>query len=125
MTGSRRKISIATIAALAVAAILILYALVDPASHFFPRCPFHTLTGLQCPGCGSQRAIHALLNGHISDAWHYNAFMLLALPAALTFIAIEAFPDRFPRLRRAILSPAALCTILTATILWTIARNIL
>lgn len=48
--------------------------------NFFPPCPFYTLTGWRCPGCGSQRAIHQLLNGNVIAAWHYNPLMVAAIP---------------------------------------------
>ena len=53
--------------------ILCVYFYFDPSDHFFPRCPFLSMTGLECPGCGSQRAIHALLHGDLAAVWHYNA----------------------------------------------------
>ena len=48
-----------------------------------PPCPVHTLTGLQCPGCGSTRMTLALLRGEISAAFGYN-------PLALLFVALVA-----------------------------------
>jgi len=49
---------------------------------FFPRCSFHELTGLQCPGCGGLRATHALLHGNLRAAWRLNPLLVLSLPAA-------------------------------------------
>lgn len=36
-------------------------------------CAFHALTGLWCPLCGGIRATHALLNGNIVEALHWNS----------------------------------------------------
>jgi hypothetical protein len=47
---------------------------------FFPKCPFYALTRLYCPGCGSQRAFHALLHGHLLQAAGFNLLAVLALP---------------------------------------------
>jgi len=47
---------------------------------FFPKCAFHYVTGLYCPGCGTQRALHHLLHARIATAFHHNAFAMLALP---------------------------------------------
>ena len=53
----------------------------DPAAHgFYPVCFFHQATGLQCPGCGSLRAMHQLLNGHWAAAWRFNPLLVTALP---------------------------------------------
>jgi hypothetical protein len=53
----------------------------DPTTPgFYPPCPFHRLTGLYCPGCGSTRATHALLHGHLGQALAYNLAMVAALP---------------------------------------------
>jgi Protein of unknown function (DUF2752) len=50
---------------------------------FFPVCPFYSLTGLLCPGCGLTRGFHALFHGDVLGALHFNAlapvlFLLLA-----------------------------------------------
>ena len=47
---------------------------------FFPKCPFLWLTGLKCPGCGSQRAVHFLLNLDFQQAFHFQPLMVLSLP---------------------------------------------
>src|SRR5207245_10112823 len=68
------------IVGVAVSACFGLLYLFDPSQHaFYPRCQFHALTGLYCPGCGSLRAMHQLLLGHIPTAFHLNALFLLAL----------------------------------------------
>ena len=55
----------------------------DPALNtnkntYFPSCVFNSTTGLHCPGCGSQRAIHDFLHGRILEALSHN-FMFLIL----------------------------------------------
>lgn len=68
----------------AVFALAILYFFVDARySGFFPRCPFFALTGLYCPGCGSQRAVSSLLHGDIIKAIHYNVMLAASLPLVL------------------------------------------
>ena len=46
--------------------VSIVYAFDPSTARFYPPCVFHSLTGLQCPGCGGTRALHALLvsRGH-------------------------------------------------------------
>ena len=50
---------------------------------FFPACPFRTLTGFTCPGCGSTRVLHRLLHGDIVSALEFNPLMVLSLPFLL------------------------------------------
>ena len=42
---------------------------------FFPVCPLHAMTGLNCPGCGLTRGFHALFQGDIVTALHFNALL--------------------------------------------------
>jgi len=77
------RISILIIAA---GAILLLYFFVEPKNGILPKCFFHELTGLYCPGCGVQRSFHALLNGHILTAIDYNLLFILFLPLIIYFI---------------------------------------
>ena len=43
-------------------------------------CPFYTLTGLLCPGCGMFRAVGALLQAEIWQAVRYNTLAVILLP---------------------------------------------
>ena len=66
---------------------IILYSIIDPAhSHFAPKCVFKVLTGYDCPSCGSQRALHALLNGRFYDAIMFNPFIFFVAPYLIAVI---------------------------------------
>jgi len=79
MASSRYKIKKIGIG-IAVLGLLSLYFLFNPTSfHFFPKCPFHTVTGFHCPGCGSQRAIHDLIHFRLLDAIGHNLLMVFTL----------------------------------------------
>lgn len=76
----RTKNHVLIIATAAIAGSL-LYFFVDPAySRIFPPCPFFTITGLFCPGCGSQRAFHDLLHGDVYAAAGHNLLFVSAVP---------------------------------------------
>ena len=61
--------------------VLVLVYRCDPTtSGLYPPCPFHALTGLYCPGCGSLRALHQLLHGNLGLAFGLNALMVLSAP---------------------------------------------
>ncbi len=65
----------------AVVAISLLYFFIDAReTQLFPKCPFHSLTGLFCPGCGSQRAISALLHFDLISAMRFNVLLVASLP---------------------------------------------
>jgi hypothetical protein len=73
----------------AMAAAVMLYLRNPAGSHFYPPCPFHLLTGLYCPGCGSLRAIHQLLHGRLVAAFGLNPLMLVLLPFVLYGLAVR------------------------------------
>jgi hypothetical protein len=77
---TKRKLVIIGMGIIVVVGAIIFY-FNDPAtSSFFPPCPFHLITGLWCPGCGSGRALHGLLHGDILHALDLNPLMVLSLP---------------------------------------------
>lgn len=68
---------------------IVLYSFVDPSRHvWIPKCPFRLLTGWNCPACGVQRALHALLHGRPAEALAYNYFFIYSIP--YTFILVVA-----------------------------------
>jgi hypothetical protein len=78
MTHSKTHVYILT--AVAIAGSL-LYFYLDPSyNKLFPPCPFYSITGLFCPGCGSQRAFHDLLHGNIAASAGHNLLFVAALP---------------------------------------------
>jgi hypothetical protein len=50
---------------------------------FYPPCLFKKWTGLNCPGCGSARALHAMLHGHFLQALNYNLMVVLCTPVVI------------------------------------------
>jgi len=80
MSPRAKKIGVIILLAGALAVALIFFFF-DPArTRIFPVCQFNRFTGLACPGCGSQRALHALAHGNFLAALHLNAVMVLSLP---------------------------------------------
>ena len=73
----------AAVGALAVAGCAVL-AVVDPGRPGrYPLCPFRWATGLDCPGCGSLRAIHALTDGQLTAALDHNVVTVALIPVLL------------------------------------------
>lgn len=105
---------------------LILLRIFSPAtSGIFPPCPLHYLTGLYCPGCGSLRAIHALLHGDLQEAWAMNPLTVVLLPFLIYGLASEvlmAFSGR--RFPQPMLSAAAIRGLCTVILLFGVIRNL-
>lgn len=77
----RRRLAGPVLVAAASAAAAGYVAVVSPdVPGHYPTCPFLALTGYYCPGCGSLRAIHALVHGHVAQAFGYNALAMSMLP---------------------------------------------
>jgi hypothetical protein len=51
-------------------------------SAFIP-CPFRSLTGMWCPGCGLTRATASLSQGDLGQALRFNALVFAALAAVI------------------------------------------
>jgi len=56
---------------------------------WYPPCPFHALTGLYCPGCGSARVLHDLAHGHLLDACGHNILIVALAPFLLAWAVIS------------------------------------
>ncbi len=52
-------------------------------NSFYPQCPIYTFLHIRCPGCGSTRALAALLTGHIADALRLNALTTCLFPVTV------------------------------------------
>ncbi len=61
-------------------------------------CPFHQLTGLPCPTCGTTRATFALLAGHPVEAWRLNPFMVTAGAVVGSLLVVRLLAGRSLRL---------------------------
>ncbi|MFZ1935461.1 MAG: DUF2752 domain-containing protein [Thermoguttaceae bacterium] len=113
-------------AALAVCAGGVYLYIFDPArSGIYPLCPFHALTGLHCPGCGTGRALHQLLHGNVLAALQLNPLAVVLLPPvaygmlslALQFVGLKRLPSKF--------IPAFwIWTLLAVILLYWVLRNV-
>lgn len=125
LTGRKRTALIAAFTVGGVAAAVI-YGLLDPGRHaLFPKCPFLMLTGgLRCPGCGSQRAVHALLHLEFKEAFLYNPIVIISIPflllLALAAIAKDTSPKFYNKVNSSLLTKILLVILLG----WWVFRNI-
>ena len=122
----KRDHGVAFLLTLMVAAGLLILFLFDPALHsFFPVCPFHKLTGLNCPGCGSTRGFHELLHGHIFAALRCNALVMLTSPLVIWLVARHWLARRRGGAARPFDFPAKwLWIFLGVTLVFAVLRNL-
>lgn len=129
MTGSglpRRGLPSAAVIAIVAVALVSAYFIFDPAKSLWaPKCLFHVVTGWSCPGCGSQRAIHAFLHLHFIDAVRYNALLVIFIPIILGLGYLEMNRNKYPRLYARLHSPAIIFSFVIVILGWGIVRNIL
>lgn len=106
----------------------LIYFLFSPEeSVFFPKCPFHVITGLDCPGCGSQRAIHHLLHLQFKEAFLSNPLLIVAIPYLILGLYIEYFggKEKYPRMKQLFYSRKAIYIVLIIIIAFWIGRNLI
>jgi hypothetical protein len=108
------------------AAGIILLRVFDPAtSGVFPPCPVRYLTGLYCPGCGSLRAMHALLHGELGLAWAMNPLMIVTLPfVTYGLLSAALFELRGRGLPQVMLPARWIRAFCVVVILYGVARNL-
>jgi len=112
------------IAASAAAGGGLLYCFPPERYGFYPTCPVYRYLHLYCPGCGSTRALSALLHGRFLEAIHYNPLFVALVPVLLFFAAVLYWQSaarsevRWPQLPK----PALVLFLLT-TGAFTVIRN--
>jgi hypothetical protein len=112
---------------IAIVGLVIVYGRFDPGdSYLFPKCPFKVSTGYSCPGCGSQRAIHEILNLRIGNAIKANALLVVSIPYLLILSAAQLFRYKnrhIMYLYYAVYSAKAIWGVCILVVLWWVIRN--
>ncbi|MFD7625910.1 DUF2752 domain-containing protein [Streptomyces sp. NPDC059851] len=87
----------------------------------FPSCPFRALTGFDCPGCGSLRALHQLTHAHVAAAADYNLLLVAVLPCVAVVWLRVVTGRTGRRWLPPWMGPRAMLVIV---VLWTVMRNL-
>jgi len=61
----------------------------SPMFNIHIPCIFKKVTGLDCPGCGMTRAILALLDGDIYQAFRWNMLVFILAPLIALYLVLE------------------------------------
>ena len=73
----------------------IVVGVVDPnQTQLLPACAFKAATGLDCPGCGMTRGLHALVRGDIVRAANHNLLLVVILAATAIYFGWNAIARR-------------------------------
>jgi hypothetical protein len=108
--------------------LVVIYRTFDPATTgFFPACPFRSLTGLLCPGCGSQRALHHLLHLEIFPAWNQNPLLVASIPYVMLGFGFDhVFKPSAEMLkwRKILFGRRAIFIVLSVVLFFWVLRNI-
>jgi hypothetical protein len=106
-------------------AALLILGLFNPDHYHFLRCPFLTLTGFKCPGCGSQRAIHYLLHGDVVQAARMNLLFIPGIVYAGTGFLLSAFqPNGWTAIQQKWYGKNAAYVALVVIVVFWIGRNL-
>ncbi len=108
---------------LIAAALVIGYAAVSDQTGLHIPCPFRSLTGFKCPGCGITGVINGLLTLDFERAFEANAFLTVTSPFLLYEIIREFLLPRPRGLSRKINS-FLLTVYLAAFLAYGVWRNI-
>ncbi|RRD00827.1 DUF2752 domain-containing protein [Prevotella sp. OH937_COT-195] len=119
----KHKITLAAAVLIALAAV---YFFFDPNTDIlFPKCAFHVITGWKCPGCGSQRALHAMLHGNIYTALKHNLWIPFAITYMILIITAKLLGKHGKRLNDFLTNKYLFVIFIIFTILWCVLRNVI
>ncbi|HZE38015.1 MAG TPA: DUF2752 domain-containing protein [Stackebrandtia sp.] len=99
----------------------------DPNEHgHYPTCPFLMFTGYYCPGCGSLRAIHALVHLDIVTALRLNILTVcVMIPIALFYYFRWATERVLGRsIRKRMVKPWVIWTLFYGLLAFWLLRNL-
>lgn len=105
----------------------LIYYFYNPTLYqLFPTCIFKSTTGLNCPGCGAQRATHELLHLNLKSAFAHNPLLVISLPYTLTGLLLyqPKLKERFPKIRQLLFGTTSIIIVFIVVIAFFIFRNL-
>ena len=106
--------------------IALLYFTINPSNvNFMPKCPLYATTGIYCPGCGSQRALHDILHLNFKGVIRHNLLFLVGILVLIYHFTIEGllfFTNR--KVNNLLYHPKTPIILLVLIIIYWVLRNI-
>ena len=122
-----KKIAFVILLLIGCGFILWIYQQYNPLdSILFPKCPIKAGTGLDCPGCGSQRALHYLLKGELKQSFRQNPLLYILVPYVVLGLYLNQGKITYNALtwRKRLYGYQAIWVLMVVIIVFTILRNI-
>ena len=82
---------------LGIAGLVFIYMVKPGGDNIYPKCPTRYFTGLNCPGCGTLRAVHSLLHLQIKEALKFNLLLVVLSPFLIYGIVVYLTDALFSR----------------------------
>lgn len=124
LRGPRRAALPLAIGAAGLALALGVQLVFDPFRTHLPLCLVNHLTGLECPGCGAIRAVHALLAGDLLLSLRSNALIIAALPLGGAGLGLWAVRRARGLPTDLMPSPRVLLALVAVAVLFAVLRNL-
>lgn len=122
--GPRRALLPLLIGAGGLALAALVQLVFDPFRTHIPLCVLHQLTGLDCPGCGAIRSVHALLDGDLLLALRSNTLIVTAIPLTAVGLVVWAVRRALGLRTRLLPSRTVLLVLVGIAVLYAVLRNL-
>jgi hypothetical protein len=113
-----KPLCVIAICILLLGAAIFIYIFNPEKFDIYPRCPFYSITGLYCPGCGSLRALHSIAHGNPARAIRFNVLMVISIPLIVGLLIYKILR------KQDMVNPIFSYTILAVIIIYWISRNL-
>ena len=108
-----------------IVGLLFIYLVKPGGDGIYPKCPTRIFMGLNCPGCGTLRAVHSLLHLNFKEAVKFNLLLVVLLPILIygitVYLAEALFSKKLPDVFN---NRVFLWVIIVLIIVFTVLRNI-
>ena len=102
------------------------YAVFCSLTHWGIPCPFHLVTGLNCPGCGVSRMLLSLLRLDFAAAFRYNAVLFCMLPLLALLLGFWLYRYiRFGARRSTKAAEVTELALVGVLVVWGVVRNVI